>query len=175
MKKETGFTLIELMIAVSVVGVLVAVALPAYDSMVRNNCMTTATNSLVSSMQLARSEAIKRRQRVNITASNAGDDANEWGTGWTVWADADADSTLDAGEEIRVTALSCQQASGGTERMTMDETSDIGTFTYLPTGFVNTSGTINICHAQEEGERGRQVVITTTGRPTTEPNYYGCL
>lgn len=175
MNRASGFTIIELLTAVTIGGVLLAVALPSYDNLMRNNCMTTTANSLVSSLQLARSEATKRHKSVTITAANGGDDANEWGTGWTVWQDADADGTLDSGEEIRVTSLTCQQPANGENNMTVDETGDHTSFTYSASGFVDNTANIQICHAKKEGERGRDITISNTGRPSTEPDFSGCL
>ena len=174
MNSRNGFTIIELMIAVTIAGVLLAVAMPSYDNMVRNNCMTTTANSLVSSLQLARSEAITRHKNVTLTAGNLADAANEWGTGWTVWQDANADGTMDAGEELRVTSLTCQQPANGENNMTVDETGDLTSFTYAATGFVDNSGDFQICHAKKEGERGREIKISKTGRASTDPNFTGC-
>lgn len=174
MNRDRGFTIIELLTAVTIGGVLLAVAMPSYTNMVRNNCMTTTANSLVGSLQLARSEAIKRHKSVTVTAANGGDNANEWGTGWTVWQDADADGTMDAGEEIRVTSLTCQQPANGENNQTADETADRTSFTYAATGFVDNSGDIQICHAKTTAERGREITIGKTGRAATEPDFTGC-
>lgn len=178
MKSARGFTLIELMIAITVAGVLVAVALPSFDTMVKSNCMTTSTNALITSIQGARSEAVKLKRSVILTALNAADstDENEWGTGWTVWQDADSDGSMDSGEELRITRLTCEQPTGGENRLTIKEMNDFTELTYLPTGFIDNTGvtpraTIQVCHNRQTGERGREITISTIGRPAINTTF----
>lgn len=171
MKRQPGFTLLELMFAIAVGGVLLALALPSYDALIKNNCRTTAANALVTSLQFARSEAVKRRQRVSLGAAAPSSTDNEWGTGWTVFQDADSDGTVDSGEELRVTELTCEQPAGGTNKMTIAAAGGATVFTYLPTGFIVASGTIDICHEQETGERGRRITISNTGRPSMDSSF----
>lgn len=69
-----GFTLIELMAAVAVIGVLAALAVPSFQGMLERNRLKQAVEGLKSDMQFARTEAIKRSTDIKIsrTAGNAG-------------------------------------------------------------------------------------------------------
>lgn len=78
----TGFTLIELMVVVSVFAVLIAAALPSYNDFVRNQRVKTASFELFSSLVLARSEALTRNSTVTLTPTSG---AN-WASGWEVKA-----------------------------------------------------------------------------------------
>jgi type IV fimbrial biogenesis protein FimT len=180
MNRQTGFTLLELMTAVAIAAVLLVVALPNYQQMVKNNCLTTDANSLVTSLQQARSEAVKRSTTTTLTATNAGNASNEWGLGWKVTIDEDrnGNGTLDAGEDydgdgvlsnsalVREVSLTCTAT-------TVDEPANTTSITYDSSGFPSTSAKFNVCD-DRTGETGRQVSISFTGRPSTESDYTGC-
>ncbi len=74
-----GFTLVELVVAISVLAVLVSLAAPMYQSFVTNNRTRSAAYSLVSALAFARSEAVKRNTAVSVAPLGAG-----WETGWEV-------------------------------------------------------------------------------------------
>ncbi len=62
-----GFTLIELLVTMTVAGILACIAVPAFSSFVQNDRDIEQINSLVSSLNYARSEAIKRDSQGGIT------------------------------------------------------------------------------------------------------------
>lgn len=77
---SAGFTIIELMIVVAIVGVMVALAAPSLGDLVVRTRLKTAASDLHGSFILARSEAIKRNAVVQVVANNS---AN-WALGWSV-------------------------------------------------------------------------------------------
>jgi type IV fimbrial biogenesis protein FimT len=70
--QQAGFTLIELMIVIVLVAIFVTVGVPSFQNLVSDNRLSTQANRLVSSLQLARSEAIKLRTPVSVCRSNDG-------------------------------------------------------------------------------------------------------
>lgn len=80
MKQQSGFTIIELMIVIAILGVLAVAALPMMkDSILNTRVRTVATDAHLN-LLLARSEAIKRNTDVNMEKTGA-----TWDLGWTVW------------------------------------------------------------------------------------------
>ncbi len=75
-----GFTIIELMVTVTIFAILVAAALPAYNDFVRNQRVKTASFDLFSSLVQARSEALTRNTTITVTPMSVGN----WASGWEV-------------------------------------------------------------------------------------------
>lgn len=83
MRRQNGFTIIELMVTLVVLAVLIGIAVPSFSGMIRDNRNLALRNELTGALQLARSEAVKRRTDVVICRSNADNDACTNGTDWS--------------------------------------------------------------------------------------------
>lgn len=95
-----GFTLVEILVVVVVLSILLGIALPNLNAMLRRIQVNAVSTSLVTSLQQGRNEAIKLGARVLVCASNAAGTAcaasTDWGAnGWLVCHDTDGDSTCD--------------------------------------------------------------------------------
>ena len=98
MDKEPGFTLVELLIAIVVVTILLAIGAPAFKDFIKNNRVTGLINGHVSVIQLARSEALKRGTNMVVCASDdqatcTGKDT--WADGWILFSDRDRSNAPD--------------------------------------------------------------------------------
>ncbi len=85
MNKQSGFTLIELMVVISILAILLGIGVPSFRATIEGNRITTVANDLVGALQFARSEAVKRG--TNVTLCSSSDQATcsgAWADGWVV-------------------------------------------------------------------------------------------
>jgi type IV fimbrial biogenesis protein FimT len=103
---EAGFTLVELIITLTIAGILIALAAPAMQTFILDQRLTTQANDFIADLGLSRSEAIRRGSNVVIckqggsVSSPSCSTSAAWGTGWVAFVDADSDSVLDSSESV---------------------------------------------------------------------------
>lgn len=174
----TGFTLVELMVTLTVVGILAALAVPNMRLFIQNNRLTAASNDLLRSFQLARTEAIKRQQNVVVCASvntTAANPTCSFGafTGWIVFQDTNSNWQADVGEAVL-------ERHGPLDGSITVKTDNNGIESYAATGFANPAAaekpTRNIVLCDIRGYQvygatstERAVLIANTGRVRVSP------
>lgn len=86
---QQAFTIIELLITVTIMVVLIATAVPTFRSIIANNRSTSLAGEMLTALNVARSEAVKRGHLVSVcpSASGAVCTATAWQDGWIVFAD----------------------------------------------------------------------------------------
>lgn len=103
-----GFTMIELLVALAVFAILLAIAVPSFQVVTNINRLAGGANEIMAGLQLARVEAVRRNERVIFCRSDDGSTCNAtvgtWG-GWLVFADTNADDTPQADEILRTEAI----------------------------------------------------------------------
>jgi len=85
--RNAGFTLYELMVTVGVAALIASFAVPGYRGLMADSRSVAHTNDIVTALNLARSEATRRRFPINVCASADGascSGSNDWSTGWIV-------------------------------------------------------------------------------------------
>ncbi|MDZ7663689.1 GspH/FimT family pseudopilin [Thiohalophilus sp.] len=148
MKTHNGFTITELVITLGVLSIMLALATPSFTQMIKSNRLATQANEFVSTLNVARSEAVKRRDVINITAADASDGNNEWGPGWEV---------TNSGGDVLF------ESDGLHPTLTLDSSNDLGSYQYQATGMIDNGDTLMLCD-DRSGANGRQITITNTGR-----------
>jgi type IV fimbrial biogenesis protein FimT len=172
-----GFTLVELLVTLSVLAVLLAIAVPSFQGTITSSQLTSRTNELVSALNLARSEAIRRGARVTLCKSSSGTaciDTGNWEQGWIAFVDTTRSGTsasVDSGE----TVLLVQQAVSGTT-VIKGSTNLVNYVSFGADGRPRTlagtftSGTLRACStsaALTNSNRARDVELSTVGRLST--------
>jgi type IV fimbrial biogenesis protein FimT len=94
MNCQRGFTIVELMIAIVIAGVLAAITVPNMSEFIKNNTRTTRVNTMVTALNYARSEAVSRNARVSLCKSSGPNFNNcdaigtgDFASGWIVFVD----------------------------------------------------------------------------------------
>lgn len=95
---RSGFTLIELMVTVALVAILLAVAVPSFTTYQRNAELTSFTNTLLSGINAARGEAIKRGMNAMVVPT----DGVDWNNGWVVFVDVNRSGNYEANNDITI-------------------------------------------------------------------------
>ncbi len=98
---QKGFTLIEMMMTISIMGIIMAIGWPAFQEFINSSRRSTTMNEFTASYHHAKSEAIKRNANVTICRSaNGAVCGGEWENGWIVFLDVDGGGSVGAGDVI---------------------------------------------------------------------------
>ena len=117
-----GFTVTELVMVMTIIGILAAIGLPSFKYVTTSNRISSEINGSSGDMQFARSQAIKQGLTVTVCSSsdgatcNTGGAGNIWNTGWIVFLDSNGNQQVDPGEQV----IRVQPAFNSTDTMTLE-------------------------------------------------------
>lgn len=162
--------MIELMVAVVVLGILLALAVPSFLGLLRDARRSSAVNDLLADMTFARSEAARRGRVITACSNTSGDNCSttNWAPGWIVFEDTDNSGTRNGSEPVirraagRVTSLTVTGQGG----------SNSGTsYRFNPFNRV-TGGTVTFCDPRDAGagadKHSRAIIVAASGRARVE-------
>jgi type IV fimbrial biogenesis protein FimT len=164
MNKQSGFTLMELIITMAIAAIVLAIGVPSFQEMMRSNRLATQTNEFLGALALARSEAIKRGRRVTLCKSADGASCAASGgyqQGWIVFVDTNDNAAVDSGELV----LRVKAAMEGDLTLTGNSTVQsyisyvAGGMSQLVTGGFQ-AGTLTLCAVP----KARSIIINSLGR-----------
>lgn len=181
-RSARGFTLIELMVTVSVMAILAAVAVPGFQSMLRSSRLAGESNDILGALGLARSESVRRNQRAifcrvpaagGVVAADATctttDVAGRW-AGWMVFLDTNANGARDIATEPFLRSGAFPRAT----LMTVSSTDLQGAgnrLVFRPDGMARHPATnaiqtvaLRVCEASTVGNNARDVVVAFGSR-----------
>lgn len=98
--RQLGISLVEIMVTLAIFSILSAMAAPSVQELIKSNRIRSITDEFTASLYQARSEAVKRNNRMTMCASNVTQDncdanAVDFSGGWIVFTDYDNDQTVD--------------------------------------------------------------------------------
>lgn len=167
-RKQVGFTVIELLIVVTIVGVLSAVAAPSLRTMIITNQVRTSTSDLLNDIAIARSESAKRSQRVVMCASTDMNtcSGSAWGGGWISFVDANNNQQRDTSDASEPLIRVKEPVPTAVKIVTTPSTlANIG---FRSFGIIDAAKTFVVCpSATGTGISGRSITINTMGRVQT--------
>ena len=174
--RQHGVTLIELMVGIALVAILLATAAPNFQGMTASSRLTSSSNDLLGSLQLARSQAIRSGSRVTVCRSIDGLQCNTnaavgWNQGWIVFQDTtrtSADAEVDAGENIiaNINGLAAGLTIVGSMPISAYVSFAADGRSRLMGGGIQ-SGTIRVCSSASSltnNNRARDLIVSSTGQ-----------
>ncbi len=184
-KAQSGFTLLELMLVVTIAGLMLAYGVPAMGNYFRNARITAAANDVMAALHFTRSEAIKRRLPVTLCTSadaiNADSSANPNPTcansplltGWIAFIDTNQSGQRDAGEAVLL------QHEPMPATVTARSSANPFRITYLLNGFALNANAAQLVLCDERGNiatggqlsSARGIQIAVTGRAGVTRDY----
>ncbi|MEE9398299.1 MAG: GspH/FimT family pseudopilin [Methylococcales bacterium] len=157
-----GFTLIELVVTLTVATILLAVGIPSYKSTATRNHIESLMSDLTRSLNLARSEALKRG--MTVTVCKSADQlvcGGNWSNGWILFNDKNKNGSIDVGDELLHTHGAIAQ--GLSLKYAAFPSSNYVQF--LGSGFTKQqNGTFTACGSAKKVENARAVIVHKTGR-----------
>jgi len=186
-RRARGFTLIEVLVVITISAILLAVGVPMFQSTIASMRASEGANSLVASLELARTEALRRGTTVSLcrvtstdpTACDGGASggfvAGDWAAGWMVYADlaGSAVGAFNNGVDERI-QLQGPLALGSATRVEILNTGGaVDVVTFRPDGLRVTGGVaLNFRVAFPQAAQGaglscRSVVVDISGRTAT--------
>ena len=155
----------ELIIAMAVGAVLLAMAVPNFSTMLQRNRINSAADQLYASMAVARGEAVKRRTDIRVCPSQ--DSAScrndgDWSDGWLIFHDADSSGSPSTSEIIK--AVPSTSLADGMDIECETEVEDGVTFQATGAAWDSgTSGAFWICHSNSSVS-SKEIAISPSGR-----------
>lgn len=143
--RQHGFTLVELVVTIALLAILTTLAIPSFSEMLRQWRRDSATRELTTTLQMARSEAIKTSRQMVVCPSTDGTSCaavTEWNTGWILFVDDGAGTQANANNQAYNTnerILKVVSAQAGVASLT--SSGAVQQLQFLPNGLMGSATT----------------------------------
>ncbi|WP_022940064.1 GspH/FimT family pseudopilin [Psychromonas hadalis] len=151
--KNLGFTMIEVLVVLSILAILLAIAPSGFTTFIRGSEMVANSNDIVGAFNYARMEAVKRGSPVQLGQRNG----STWTGGMVVWIDKNSNGSFDVGvDEV----LRFWEAYNSGNSLISDH--GITQFTFDATGGIDNADVLRLCD-NRSGEVGRDISVLSSG------------
>jgi len=165
-------TLVELVITLTVIGVLLSIATPSFEDLIRSSRITMESNRIISDIKLARSEAMKRNVEVilcrsgnpNAAAPVCGGTEKIWTSGWLIFASGDANVTFEPATDTLLKVSQAVQGAGLDIKTNGAADTNLRFNTDATTNEGGDTAQFALCDARGEDD-GKLIEIPAVGRP----------
>ena len=158
-RRNLGYTLIETMLAIAIVGILSAMALPSFAKMIQRQQTQSTRDGIFSLVQNARTIALARQQHVVLCGSSDGvrcSSARQWSQQLLSFVDVNQNRQPDANDTMLVILQLEPQVNVNASRPLL---------VYRHDGSARgTNLTIKVCNNQQRTAQGASVVVANSGR-----------
>jgi type IV fimbrial biogenesis protein FimT len=152
--RQSGVTLIELLVGVTIMMIIIALAVPSYSTWIQNSRLRNGAEAVVNGLQLARAEAVRRNANVNFTLTGAGNTS--------AWAVGCANVTANCPATIQLHSVG--DGSSAAVSLTMIAGANPVTFTNL--GRISTAATswdVDNADLSAANSRNLRIVVSAGG------------
>lgn len=153
---ERGFSLMELLISVSIMVILATIGIPSFVSYTATQDSKRGAQTLYASLLTARAEALKRNANVYVHAN--GGNSSDWGNGWIITTNVALD-TVDCQSTSALPGVLFTHCRDG--RDGLEFSSPVSSITYRPDGRA-TPARVQLCH---DSANVRSVRVEAGGLP----------
>lgn len=159
------------MVTLAVASILVAIAVPSFDSLLKSSARTAQLTNINGDLRFARSEAVGKSQTIVICASTNGttcSGSNTWDTGWIIFNDRNGNGSPDYGTNTCDTNEDCllkaQEAMAG--GVTLRGNGSQSTFSVLGE-LTSGASSLSLCgddaQSSNDSDKSRTLTIQASG------------
>lgn len=162
-----GYTIIECMICVAIIGLLSSIAIPSFAAMINKTRVTNASNDVLLTLVVARNQAITQGKVVLVcqtdesepdTCSSRRSSKTNWASGWMVYVDIDGDNELSSSDSIV-----SKHSAGEDTAIVFNQR---GRLRFFPDGSARSAG-FYVCQANSD--EVRHIRLLYSGRARISP------
>ena len=161
---QSAYSLIEILATLSIVSILASSAAPLFTGILMNNKAASISNELITALQIARSEAVKRNQDVTLCkSSDSLSCGGSWSDGWIIFSDNDHDRHLDTDDGD--TLIYTKEFKGLLFDISWNAFRSDNYIQYNSQGTIHSNnGTFKLCPPDNNVNYARAIIINRVGR-----------